>query len=371
MECSVCVAGDVMLGRGVDQVLPSPCAPWLAESYVKDARVYVQLAEAVSGPIDAPLTFADLWGDVLPELSRRRPIARIINLETSITQRGDPWPYKEVHYRVSPQNAQSLKTAHIDVCSLANNHVLDWGYAGFEDTLRTLDELGIQRAGAGKTREEAQRPARVARPDGGRILVFAACLSSSGVPEPWAATEQRPGVYLLPDLLPDLSHHRVAELRRLVESERRPGDLVVLSLHWGPNWSYRISPEEQRFARELIDEAGVDLLHGHSSHHVKGIEVHHGRPILYGCGDLLTDYEGIGGHEPYRGDLGALYFATFDLPDGRLTRLELVAYRMHRLRLRYAGAQAAETLAAIVRRESQALGTRVTDLSERGFALAW
>jgi poly-gamma-glutamate capsule biosynthesis protein CapA/YwtB (metallophosphatase superfamily) len=59
----------------------------------------------------------------------------------------------------------------------------------------------------------------------------------------------------------------------------------------------------RQFAHALIDEAGFDLVHGHSSHHPKAIEVHHGRIILYGCGDFITDYEGIKGYESFRDDL--------------------------------------------------------------------
>lgn len=73
---------------------------------------------------------------------------------------------------------------------------------------------------------------------------------------------------------------------------RRPGDRVVLSLHWCGNWGYEIAREHRDFAHAVIDEAGIDLLHGHSSHHPMGIELYHGKAILYGCGDFLNDYEG-------------------------------------------------------------------------------
>jgi poly-gamma-glutamate capsule biosynthesis protein CapA/YwtB (metallophosphatase superfamily) len=71
----------------------------------------------------------------------------------------------------------------------------------------------------------------------------------------------------------------------------------VVSIHWGPNWGYEVPQAQQDFAYTLIDHHGVNIIHGHSSHHVKGIEIHRSRPIFYGCGDLLTDYEGIEGYE--------------------------------------------------------------------------
>src|SRR6185436_15002060 len=122
----------------------------------------------------------------------------------------------------------------------------------------------------------------------------------AGVPPWWSAAPDRPGVHVLEDLDDDAAHH----VRDAIAPWRDSRTLVVLSLHWGGNWGFSITPKQRRFAHRMIDEAGVDIVHGHSSHHVKGIEVHHGHLILYGCGDLLTDYEGIRGHENYRGDLG-------------------------------------------------------------------
>ncbi|HEV2459949.1 MAG TPA: CapA family protein, partial [Ktedonobacterales bacterium] len=74
------LCGDVMTGRGIDQILPHPNAPGLHEPYAQSARDYVRLAEAKSGPIARPVDFAAIWGDALAELERRRPDVRIINL---------------------------------------------------------------------------------------------------------------------------------------------------------------------------------------------------------------------------------------------------------------------------------------------------
>lgn len=108
---------------------------------------------------------------------------------------------------------------------------------------------------------------------------------------------------------------------------------MVLSLHWGGNWGYEIPPEQRRFARRLLAEGAVDVVHGHSSHHFKGIELFRGKPILYGCGDLLNDYEGIGSHAGYRSDLVLLYLLRLSPADGRLRSLEAVPFRLGRLRL--------------------------------------
>ncbi|MGC2824929.1 MAG: CapA family protein, partial [Pseudolabrys sp.] len=130
------LCGDVMLGRGIDQILPQPCDPALHEDYVQSALEYVQLAEAANGSVKRPVAPAYVWGGALDELKQARPDARIINLETSITRSEDFDP-KGINYRMSPENAAVLAAAHIDCCVLANNHILDWGRAGLLDTLTT------------------------------------------------------------------------------------------------------------------------------------------------------------------------------------------------------------------------------------------
>ncbi len=79
------LCGDVMLGRGVDQILPNPGDPELRESYVRDARTYVALAEEANGPIPRPVGWAWPWGAALALLEQRRPDVRVVNLETSVT----------------------------------------------------------------------------------------------------------------------------------------------------------------------------------------------------------------------------------------------------------------------------------------------
>jgi poly-gamma-glutamate synthesis protein (capsule biosynthesis protein) len=133
---SVFLCGDVMTGRGIDQVLPHPGGPVLYESYVRDARDYVSLAERANGAIPRPVSFSYIWGDGLRELEQAGADVRIVNLETSITCSEDFWPGKGIHYRMHPQNIGCLTAARLSGCSLANNHVLDWGYEGLAETLQ-------------------------------------------------------------------------------------------------------------------------------------------------------------------------------------------------------------------------------------------
>ena len=347
------LCGDLMTGRGIDQILPHPADPRLFEAFVQDARRYVELAEVANGPVDRRRPWDAVWGEALGELRRRRPAVRIVNLETAVTAGGEPWP-KGINYRMHPDNLPLLTEAGVDCCVLANNHVLDWGRAGLEDTLGALDAAGIVTAGAGADAAAAWQPA-VLGLAGRRLLVFAAATGDSGVPPEGAAGARRAGVNRLPDLSDETLVAVAAQIRRW----RRPGDRVLFSVHWGGNWGFDIPDAQRRFARGLVDVAGVDLVHGHSSHHVKGLECHAGRLILYGCGDLLNDYEGIGGHEAFRGELGLMYFPELDPATGRLRRLEMVPTRLRRLRLELARGADRDWLLETLGRECRRLGGEI------------
>jgi poly-gamma-glutamate capsule biosynthesis protein CapA/YwtB (metallophosphatase superfamily) len=359
------LCGDVMTGRGIDQVLPHPSRPKLHEPYVSSALCYVELAEEAFGPIRRPVDFSYIWGDALELLRRIGPDLRIVNLETAVTKSEDAWPGKGIHYRMHPDNVPCLTAAGIDCCVLANNHVMDWGYAGLADTLDALHRAGIATAGAGRNATEAGAPAILPVPGKGRVLVYGWGTEDSGVPTDWAAGADRAGV----NFLADLSAHTVAAIARQIAAVRRPGDLVVASLHWGGNWSYAVTPEQRAFAHGLIDTAGVDVVHGHSSHHVKGIEVYRDRPILYGCGDFLNDYEGIGGYEQYRGDLTLMYFPT--LEDGRLQRFALIPTEIRRFQVKRAPEPALRWLLTTLNREGAKFGTQVVREDEQGLLVKW
>ena len=355
-----------MTGRGIDQILPHPGKPQLYEPYIRDARDYVRLAERANGAVNWPVEPAYPWGAALAELDRVGPDVRVINLETAIT-RSDSYRPKGINYRMHPANIGCLTAAGVDCCVLANNHVLDWDLAGLQETLATLDAAGIRWAGAGRNLAESMAPAVLPVPGKGRVLVFACGSASSGIGWRWAAADQRPGV----QLLPDLSMDTVATVAGEVHRVKRAGDIVVLSIHWGGNWDYTIPHAQREFAHALIDRAGVDIVHGHSSHHVKGIEVYNGRLILYGCGDMLSDYEGISGHEEFRGDLGLMYFPSLDPATGRLVRLELTPTRLRKLRINRAAPEEAQWLADVLNREGGPLGSGVAIAPGGRLELQW
>jgi poly-gamma-glutamate synthesis protein (capsule biosynthesis protein) len=361
------LSGDVMTGRGIDQALPHPGDPTLFEQYVKSAAEYLAMAEARNGPLRLPFDYGYPWGDTLGELGRVMPDARIINLETSVTTSDDRCRRKEIHYRMNPANVSCLTAARIDCCVLANNHVLDWGTAGLEETLDTLVQAGVATAGAGRNLGEATAPAVLEIPQKGRVLVFAHGMPSSGIPRHWCASERRPGVNLVSDLSPET----VRVVTDRIRAVKEPGDIAIVSIHWGPNWGYTVPWEHQQFAHRLIDEAGADVVHGHSSHHPLGIEVYRNRPIFYGCGDLFNDYEGIRGYEEFRDDLVLAYFPSLDPREGNLVGLEMSPFQIRRFRLNRTSSEDAEWLRRRLAQDSAAYGTRVESGPGNTLILRW
>jgi poly-gamma-glutamate capsule biosynthesis protein CapA/YwtB (metallophosphatase superfamily) len=366
MSVRIFLCGDVMSGRGIDQALPHPVNPILYEPYVRDARDYVALAEKANGPIPRPLSVDYIWGDALRELEGARVDVRIVNLETAITSAETPWPEKGIHYRMHPQNIGCLRSAKISACALANNHVLDWGYDGLSETLKTLHAAGIASAGAGNDSEEAMQPAVLHTPGNGRLLLFSFGSRTSGIPQDWSATSISPGV----NLLDDLSEATAARVADRIRAHQQPGDLIVASIHWGSNWGYEIPREQIAFAHRLIEE-GIAIVHGHSSHHVKAIEVFKERLLLYGCGDFITDYEGISGYEMFRGDLALMYLIELDSRNCELIAVRLVPMQMRRFRLQRASTGDAEWLCNLLNQLGKPFSTGATLEKDNSLILKW
>src|SRR5262249_61818635 len=125
-----------------------------------------------------------------------------------------------------------------------------------------------------------------------------ACAAPPGGPPPrtGAAAPRGRG----PASRPRLSGPAADDLIARARAVRQPGDVVVASIHWGSNWGYDVTDDQVRFAHRLID-GGVDVIHGHSSHHPRPIEVYRGRLVLYGCGDAIHDSRGHSGYQQVSG----------------------------------------------------------------------
>lgn len=359
------LAGDVMIGRGIDQVQRHSVDPVLYEDYLRSAEGYVELAERASGPIPRPVGPAYVWGDALEVISDANVDGRIANLETTMTTSLAAQPAKEVLYRAHPHNVAILQAARLDCVALANNHALDWGTDGLLETLDTLRSAGIAVAGAGRSPAEAEAPVVI---DGqiSRVIVVAFASTTSGTPAGWKAGPDSPGLAVVDGW----STSACERIRVVLEVLRQPGDVVVASVHWGSNWGYGIPSGQQRLAHALVDEAGVDMVFGHSSHHPRPIEIYRDRLIIYGTGDLITDYEGIGGYEEFHNALVLGWFVEVDQASGRTVGLTMAPFKSRRFRLERVSPDDAAWLAAVLDRHSRPLGLRVRVADGEGLLVA-
>ncbi len=309
--------GDIMLGRRVDSALAG-CDP------------------------------AAVWGDVLPIL--RSAAAVIGNLECPITLHGQGWRsgWKAFRFRAGPRAVEALRAANIRAVNLANNHILDFEDRGLLDTLDYLDAAGIAHVGAGRDCEQAIRPAILDLP-GIRLGLIG---FTDNMAE-FAAGPRSPGTAHMA-IRSDAA--TLGIVRMLARELRRAGaELVVLSVHWGPNLRTRPCARFRRFARQAAD-LGIDVVHGHSAHLIQGVEVCNGTLILYDTGDFLNDYWIF----PFvRTDRSLLFL--LELVDGRMRRLELLPVRLEPARVMRACGEEAEAIRRCMRRRCLDLGTPVSE----------
>jgi len=237
------LAGDVMIGRLVNTFLDT-------------------------APMEA------IWGDVLPELLSTD--LNLINLEAALTTSERMVP-KVFNFKADPQKVEVLTKARIDVVNLANNHVLDYSQEGLIETLKTLDQAKIDHVGAGVNRAEARKPVILNR----KGITIGIVGYTDNEPS-WKARSNHPGVHYI----------EVGDLSTVLEDIkplRDQVDVLIVSIHWGPNMREYPSSSFVEFAHALIDN-GVDILHGHSAHIFQGYETYKKGLILYDTGDFVDDY---------------------------------------------------------------------------------
>jgi poly-gamma-glutamate synthesis protein (capsule biosynthesis protein) len=365
-----------MTGQGIAPLMPTAGAPLRrsmrsALDYVHDAGASPPSAgsDAADGghpdTLPRPVCFEYPWGDALSLLRRETPDLCLANLEACITARGTP-ASPQIHARLSPQQLPVLAALGVQGVVLAGPHALDWGPHGLHDTLQCLRQAGIRGVGAGHDSIEAAEEAQWPLPGRGRLRLLAFGHASCGLAATAAAAERRPGI----NWLRDLDARAVAGIAARVGAQRREGDIVVVSLHWGAQWGYEVTREQRDFAQALVDVAGVDLVWGQASRHPRPIEVHHGRLILYGVGTFLKDAGLAAGHEQLRPELAALYLPRL-ATDGRLLDLRLWPLRVHLFRLKRACASEAQWLARALGAACRRHGTALAPRGDGSLRLDW
>jgi poly-gamma-glutamate capsule biosynthesis protein CapA/YwtB (metallophosphatase superfamily) len=292
------------------------------------------------------------WGDTLPLL--RGADLVVAGLECAITTHPVRWTRtpKVFHFRAPPPAVEVLRAAGIRLVSLANNHTLDFEEKGLLDTVRHLDAAGIAHAGAGRNCVEAVRPAVV---DAGGVRVGMVAFTDN---EPaWAAGPDRPGINYL-EIRPNFATAGDDDPLPVVEAAAaqardQGAQVVILSLHWGPNMVQRPPEHFRQFARAVMGR-GVDLVHGHSAHIFQGIELFQGKPILYDCGDFLDDYA----VDPLlRNDQSLIFMA--DVNEAGVRELRLVPVRLGYTEVNQAVGEDLEQICARMCALSAEMSTRI------------
>jgi poly-gamma-glutamate synthesis protein (capsule biosynthesis protein) len=227
----------------------------------------------------------------------------MVNLETSVTDRGTPEP-KQFHFRAPASAFDAVKAAGVDVVTIANNHSLDYGQVGLGDTLDNARRAGVPAIGAGRDATEAYTPwVTMVR---GTKIAFVAVSQIHELEFSWAAKDNRPGVAMAVD---------VARAAAAVRAARAEADVVVVYVHWGQEGNSCPTGEMKTFAAQMA-AAGAAIVLGTHAHLLLG-EGHLGSTyVAYGLGNFLWWRD-----DAFSNDTGVL---RLTLHDGTVARSELV-----------------------------------------------
>jgi poly-gamma-glutamate capsule biosynthesis protein CapA/YwtB (metallophosphatase superfamily) len=240
------LTGDIMIGRGVNLMI-------------------------------AQKGYSYIWGNTLPLLLGTD--LNIVNLETALTNSTSK-KVKTFNFKAGPDKVRSLTRAGVTVVNLANNHILDFSEEGLIDTIHTLNSAGIKYAGAGLDYEEAARPVILNRNE----IMIGVLGFTDNEPE-WKAGPSCCGVHYIDISVSEDRHGALLDIAKL----KKESDIVIVSIHWGPNRNEFPEPHFIDFAHEMVEQ-GADIIHGHSAHNFQGIEIYNHKLILYDTGDFVDDY---------------------------------------------------------------------------------
>jgi hypothetical protein len=270
------------------------------------------------------------------------------NLEAPVTERGSPFSGKAYSFRMNPAISQCINKLKIDVVSISNNHLMDYGVPGLEDTLSYLQKQGIKYSGGGKNLTEARRPALL-KYGATRMFIFSYC---NRPPNQYYALEGRPGIAPIDTgmIKSDIAYHKTGN------------DVALVSLHWGIEQTHIPQSYQVRIAHEIID-SGADAIIGHHPHWPQGIEIYKGKPIIYSLGNLINGF-----YNPVeRDNIGvALYFAGAKLEKikvlpiaGQNRKIEFQPYLL--------AGDPAEKCLSLIQGLSKKLGTVMEIRNDAGF----
>lgn len=303
------LAGDVMLGRLVNKKLKQTDATYP-------------------------------WGNMLQQL--RANDLNIINLENAITTHEQKVP-KVFNFKTDPKNIQTLTEGNIDVVNLANNHILDFGDKGLFDTLKTLEKAQIQFVGAGRTIKEAQKPALITKKG-----ITIGIIGFTDNEPTWLATDTKPGINYIK--VGDIDN-----VKKSIDQVRNQVDILIATVHWGPNMRERPTQEFIDFAHAIID-AGVDIIQGHSAHIFQGIASYKNKLVLYDTGDFVDDYRV---DAQLRNDLSFLY--QIEVAKDGIKKLTLIPVHIDNIQVNKATGTDAQWALDRIQKLSAEFGTQISN----------
>ena len=308
-------AGDVMIGRGVNDAITT------------------------NG-------YRYPWGNVLPLLEKTD--INIINLEAALTN-STKKVYKTFNFKATPDRIETLTTAKVTVANLANNHILDFSEEGLIETIQALNEAGIVHTGAGMNDKEAKKPV-ILTVKNNRLGILGFTDNEPG----WKAGGSWSGINYI-----DISNNEDCEKALTAIAElRKETDLLIVSIHWGPNMQAEPERDFIDFAHAMI-EKGADIIHGHSAHNFQGIEVYQQKLILYDTGDFLDDYA----VDPFlRNDHSFLF--KVEVSQKRIEKLVLVPVLISHCQVNLATNEEYKWSIERVQKLSAKFGTDVSDKGE-------
>jgi poly-gamma-glutamate synthesis protein (capsule biosynthesis protein) len=309
------LAGDVMIGRGVDPVI------------TQNGYTYP-------------------WGDVLPVL--RQTDVNIINLETALTHSIHK-VQKVFNFRATPDKVQALVEAHITLANIANNHILDFSEEGLAETIYALNAAGIQHVGAGMNYHEAARPGIIFKKD-----IRLGLLGFTDNEPSWKASPEKSGTCYINISKAKDREEALNAIRKLKEVT----DLVIVSIHWGYNMVEKPSSTFINFAYQMI-EAGTDIIHGHSAHIFQAIEAYRQKLILYDTGDFVDDYMV---HHDLRNDRS--FFFLIRMKKNEIKELKLVPVVISECQVNLAGEHEYKWSIRRMQQLSERFGTEINQYGE-------
>lgn len=311
-EISFCAAGDVMIDRGVKKRIDQKGPDFIFEQ----AAGFIKHKD---------LSFCNLEGPVSLTGTRKNG---------------------GFAFRGLPENLDILKKCGFDFVSVANNHMLDYGSGSLTDTFSYLKEAGISYAGAGATREEAH--SYVIKEVNGIKVAFIAELDMPFVVDEVPLSAE----------LPQMSHKRgIDDLVLEVKKAREAADLVMVSFHWGYEYTHKPQWYQKKYAKACID-AGADIILGHHPHVMQGIEVYKGKLILYSMGNLVFDQ--------FRKMTSRTFLFSCDLKkNGKIKNAFITPVLIKQNRPTFARGDAAKEIRELMKNISKKFGTKFEERDGR------